>query len=466
MKVRTLALPTGALALGALLLSPTESVGWTTAGGAQTIFQRDVRVYNNFTDNGANNNTTPDPDFPGYVGAELAIWKATIEWGSELHGSGEGDPHQPGGLGSGGANFDATWQGTHTFAGTSNDNVHSEITGNGGSTYAYTETPIHDGWRIRYYKNPWNWKDGPNEIATGVCIQGVATHEYGHAIGLGHSLLGGATMFASINANGNEERSLNADDKAGLQALYGVRDTLTKPSITGVEGGAPLTITGVNFDATGNEVWFTQAGSGGDGEPVKALGVSSSQGGTKIVIATPPPNAGPGDVLVRTVGSAFTNLSNAWPWDPNAVACSGGATSYCTAGTSASGCLATLGTSGTPSATSPSGFVVTASGVEGDKDGLYYFGVNGQQASPWGNGTSYQCVTPPVTRAGILSGSGTPGACDGTFAQDLNALWSSNPVKNPGEGATVECQLWYRDPLNTGNQTTGLSNALSFVVCP
>ena len=37
-----------------------------------------------------------------------------------------------------------------------------------------------------------------------------------------------------------------------------------------------------------------------------------------------------------------------------------------------------------------------ASGVQGQKDGLFFFGTNGQQANPWGNGTSYQCVVPPV----------------------------------------------------------------------
>ena len=63
------------------------------------------------------------------------------------------------------------------------------------------------------------------------------------------------------------------------------------------------------------------------------------------------------------------------------------------------------------------------------------------------------------------TGTGTSGACDGSFAQDLNALWSSAPAKNPGAGATVQAQLWYRDPLNTSNQQTSLSNAIEFGVC-
>ncbi len=139
---------------------------------------------------------------------------------------------------------------------------------------------------------------------------------------------------------------------------------------------------------------------------------------------------------------------------------------YCTAGTSASGCQALISASGVPSSTAPSGFFLEAASVEGSKDGLFFFGTNGRQANPWGNGTSFQCVVPPVSRAGQLIGSGTNGACDGSFSQDLNALWTAKPAKNPGAGALVQSQLWYRDPLSTSNQTTSLSDGLEFTVCP
>jgi hypothetical protein len=74
-----------------------------------------------------------------------------------------------------------------------------------------------------------------------------------------------------------------------------------------------------------------------------------------------------------------------------------------------------------------------------------------------------------VKRAGLLTGTGTVGACDGSFSQDLNALWCPTcpkPNHNPGAGSTVNLQLWYRDPLNTSNQTTSLSDGLEFGVCP
>jgi hypothetical protein len=148
---------------------------------------------------------------------------------------------------------------------------------------------------------------------------------------------------------------------------------------------------------------------------------------------------------------------------------SGPAGSYCTAGTSASGCQAVLSSTGTPSASAPVGFNLNASTVEGAKDGMFFVGTSGKQATPWGNGTSYQCVTPPVKRAGLLTGSGSLGQCDGSFVQDLNALWCPICPKhalNPGSGAVVQAQFWYRDPLSTSNQSTSLSDAIEFEVKP
>ena len=142
---------------------------------------------------------------------------------------------------------------------------------------------------------------------------------------------------------------------------------------------------------------------------------------------------------------------------------------YCTAGTSASGCAALLTTAGQPSASAPAGFVLAAQGVEGQRQGLFYFGTSGRQANPWGTGSSFQCVAPPVTRTPVASSGGTAGACDGALARDLNALWCPgcpNSSKNPGAGATVQAQLWYRDPASTSNQTTSLSDAVEFFVAP
>ncbi len=76
---------------------------------------------------------------------------------------------------------------------------------------------------------------------------------------------------------------------------------------------------------------------------------------------------------------------------------------------------------------------------------------------------------PPVARAGLLGGVGTSGLCDGAFSQDLNALWCPScpkPAANPGAGATVQAQLWYRDPASTSNRSTSFSDALEFLLGP
>lgn len=145
------------------------------------------------------------------------------------------------------------------------------------------------------------------------------------------------------------------------------------------------------------------------------------------------------------------------------------AATYCTAGTSASGCQASITASGTASATAASGFVVSASGVEGAMDGMFFYGTNGRQAVSWGNGTSYMCVAPPRRRAGLFTGSGTAGNCDGSFTQDLNARWCPSCPKwfhNPGAGTVLQAQLWYRDVQNTSSMTTSLSDAVEVLVCP
>src|SRR5262249_51718732 len=51
-------------------------------------------------------------------------------------------------------------------------------------------------------------------------LQGSSTHQMGHALGLGHTSVPGCSMYTqSINAL--EFRSIEADDMAGIQAIYG-----------------------------------------------------------------------------------------------------------------------------------------------------------------------------------------------------------------------------------------------------
>jgi hypothetical protein len=123
--------------------------------------------------------------------------------------------------------------------------------------------------------------------------------------------------------------------------------------------------------------------------------------------------------------------------------------------------------SGTPSATAPSGFTVQLSGMEGQKAALFFYGVNGRKAVPWGPGsTSFACVFGSVQRTPTQNSGGTADACDGSFTLDWNDYVFTHPTAlgQPfSAGAIVNLQTWYRDPPSA--QTTNLSAAIEFLVC-
>jgi hypothetical protein len=398
MKIQNLILPSIALGAAAALLLPAKTEAFTTIGGILGTGQRDVRIFNNFTDPQANDNVVPDVNFPGFLGAPLAIWKTAVEWGSRLHaGNGAGDPQQPGGLGSGGANFDAVFAGLASSSGGTNDNIHSELAGSQGGVLAFTETPISDGWRIFYYSG-WTWHDGPGTATGGggIDLQGVAVHEYGHALGLGHTTTTGATMLASILGNASVQRSIEADDIAGVQFLYGVKSP-SKPIITGVAAGpGQVTIFGSNFGASNNEVWFCpSATTAPAGDPVvKQLGVISSGGGTQIVSAVPAP-AGKGDIFVKISGAGGATLSNGFPFDPQAAPPCLPPSSFCIAAANSAGPGAMMSYAGSQSVTN-NDLMLIVTGCPPDKTGLIFYGQNTTAFAAFGNG--FRCIASPFFR--------------------------------------------------------------------
>jgi hypothetical protein len=443
---------TGLAFLGAFALSP-RTEAWTTIGGFLDLNQRDFRVFNNFTDPTANDNNVPHPNFPGATGAAMAIWKAYVEWGSRLHGNGDGDSHQPFGLGSGGANFDPSWQGMATTTGDTNSNIVSQISGSSGGTLAYTETPIGDGWRIRFLQDAATWNDGPTTPSNHYDIQGVACHEFGHALGLGHSGDGGATMVPGAAQPAVTQRSINADDIAGVQAVYGVA-LPTKPIISGITTApGQVTITGSNFSASGNEVWFTPTAVGGTGVPVKAFNVPSN--GTQMFV-TVPAGAGPGDVLVRIPGTTNDKLSNAWPFTPNTDPICPVTSNVCFAAPNTVSPFGSLMSSLGSQQMSQNNFQLLASDLPPGTSGLFYFG-NTEVQVAFGNG--YRCVGSPVLRLPVIQASIFG---DAAWLLDFN---SGPALGNITPGSVKYFQFWYRN-VAAGGAGFNLSDALRVPFCP
>ncbi|MEM6570908.1 MAG: matrixin family metalloprotease [Planctomycetota bacterium] len=348
--------PAAVLAATAFLLAPAETRAFDVFGDMLDLTQRDFRILSNFTGPFANTNQIPDPDFPGSLGADLAIRKAVAEWGSRPHGSGLTDPLQHDELGSGRSNFDAFFSGAALVQGGRNGNIVSVLPQSGGA-FAITDLPIGDGWRIRFFEGTRSWNDNPFGILMGgnaADIQGVMTHEYGHALGLAHSQVVGATMRNAVVNRGLDLRTIEQDDRDGVQFLYGVLDP-SKPVIEDYEllPGGIVRLLGTGFDPTDNEVWFTPADPlvPGDGTPIQAFGVPAvpGSGGTELEVPVPA-GATDGSVAVVVPGGTDVSLSNVFPldltrepWTPPVL--------YGTPGTSSTGDSVELEWRGIPSLT-------------------------------------------------------------------------------------------------------------------
>jgi plastocyanin len=124
------------------------------------------------------------------------------------------------------------------------------------------------------------------------CFQAIVLHEYGHAIGLGHSPKKKSIMFATIsNACATKAPKLNGDDKKAIKKLYPklspeepevplpnvvvnlMASNTFSPATVTVPAGGTVTFTnlGGNHNVTADDGSFRCAngcdGSGGNGDP-------------------------------------------------------------------------------------------------------------------------------------------------------------------------------------------------------
>lgn len=143
--------------------------------------------------------------------------------------------------------------------------------------------------------------------------------------------------------------------------------------------------------------------------------------------------------------------------------------SFCTPGTSSNGCTARLTASAQPSLSGSHACLLTASGVDGQRSGLIFYGLDNScfVPVPWGASSSWLCVRAPLQRTPLASSGGTSGACDGALTLDWNGFSQSHPnaLGQPWSvGARAFVQAWYRDPPSP--KTTTLSDALLLTYVP
>jgi hypothetical protein len=140
---------------------------------------------------------------------------------------------------------------------------------------------------------------------------------------------------------------------------------------------------------------------------------------------------------------------------------------YCTAKRNSCGHFPSLASEGVPSATAASGFVVTCAGVRAQKAGILIYTDRGSGSSPFQGGTLCLALTDIRRSVAVIDTQGTPGACDGELAIDMNAFSRGALGGQPLPalslpGTSVHCQMWGRD--TPGNSL--LSDALHYRICP
>lgn len=135
---------------------------------------------------------------------------------------------------------------------------------------------------------------------------------------------------------------------------------------------------------------------------------------------------------------------------------------YCTSQTSSAGCTPAIGSTGTPSARTGAGFLVTASGVQANEPGTLVFGTSGSASVPFAGGVL--CVQAPLHRVQVAPAGGS-GPCDGVLEVDFNAHVASAGDPALVAGTKVWAQFWSRDP-GAPPPHANLSDALAFTLWP
>lgn len=179
---------------------------------AATVFSRDPMAY---TTNGP---TWSQPQTPYYINsvnldlpglsAETAVRSGADAWQQQS------------------AAFRFTYTGPSSQTTTTYDGINLVLFRNASSGSAIATTYWwYSGSRILdadivFWDGAFQFFAGSSGCSGGFYIEDIAVHEFGHALGLGHSTSTNATMYPSVSSCNTRNRTLDADDIAGVRALY------------------------------------------------------------------------------------------------------------------------------------------------------------------------------------------------------------------------------------------------------
>lgn len=327
--------------------------------------------------------------------------------------------------------------------------------------------------------------DGDGDIDAFVVSETIEDRIYANPGAAGShqlTLAPGAIPIVVANGQGVDARDLDGDGDADVlvATLFFEPETLyvnlsTSPDTHAprverleqaadrVQGDPPTVIRAQVYD---NAAWSTTAQYAVELEYVDASGllrVAPMRWSGGQLFRGEIPGAVFGSVQYRVVARDEQQNLGASQWKAFQSDCTGLVATYCTAKVNSLGCTPYIEAVGAPSATTLAPFRIRARDVLNNRMGLLFYGF-APSSSPFQGG--YLCVHSPLRRTGAQDSAGNPPPvdCSGLYSFDFNQFLRSgaDPLLVPG--AAVFAQYWSRDPAS--NSTTGLTNAVSFVVCP
>lgn len=112
---------------------------------------------------------------------------------------------------------------------------------------------------IVFHQNYKAYVNGMACAGDGYYIESTVAHEFGHALGLGHSSVLAATMYPTVYACDTSFQTLDADDVTGLRSLYPAAavtapSTPASPSPSNGATGVPTSVT-LSWSASGAQTY-------------------------------------------------------------------------------------------------------------------------------------------------------------------------------------------------------------------